>query len=125
MYTEMEKTNVLLEAIEHNTRYTKATLDVCNLLPSEINANVPPEYRLGHIVDTICNHSSVEKGVGLDALYGKATQPHIKPTEAPYDDTYAAIHHVNGKEKRPKRPHTQCTACKTYGHEAKTCDQLA
>ena len=82
--------------------------------------NVPPEYRLGNIADTICNHSLVEKGVGLDAFYGEATQFHIKSTEAPSDDTEAAMHRVNGKEKRPKRPHIQCAACNQYSHEAKT-----
>ena len=93
----MKKTNVFLETIEHDTRYTKATLDVHNLLPREINATIPPEYRLGMIVDTICNHSSVEFDVGLNAFYGEATRSHIKPTEAPYDDTEAAI-----PEKRSK-----------------------
>ena len=58
-YTEMEKTDVFLGAIANDTRYTKATLDIQNLLPREIEDNVPPEYRLGNIVDTICNHSSV------------------------------------------------------------------
>ena len=122
----MEKTNVFLGAIENDTRYTKATLDVRNLLTREIGDNVPPEYRLGQIAFTICNHSSpVERGVGLVVLYGEATQPHIKSTEAPYDDTEAAIHRVNGKEKQPRQTHVQCTACKTYGHKAKTCGQLA
>ena len=91
----------------------------------KIEDNVPPEYRLGNIANTICNHSSVEKGVGLNAFYGEATQSRIKSTETPSDDTEAAIHRVNGKEKRPKRPHVQCAACNQYGHEAKTCDQLA
>ena len=54
----------------------------------------------GHIADTICNHSSIEKGVGLDAFYGEATQTRIKSTEAPYNDTESAIHYVNGKEKQ-------------------------
>ena len=60
-YTEMEKTNVFLGAIANDTRYTKDTLDIRNLLPREIGDNVPPEYRLGHIADTIRNPSSVEK----------------------------------------------------------------
>ena len=100
----MEKTNVFLEAIKNDTRYTKATfLDVRNLLLREIGDNAPPEYRLGHIADTICNNPSLEKGVCLDALYGEATtQPHIKSTEAPYNDTEAAIHRVSGREKQPK-----------------------
>ena len=124
-YTEMEKTNVFLDAIANDTRYTKAILDIRNLLPREISDNVPPEYRLGHIADTICNHSLVEKGVDLDAFYGEATQPHIKLTYAPYDDTEAAMYYINGKEKRLQRPHVQCTACKQYDHEAKSCNQLA
>ena len=93
---------MLLGAIENDTRYTKATLDVRNLLPREIDDIVPPEYRLGTIADTICIHSSVEKGVDLDVFYGEATQPHIKSTEAPYDDTEAGTHRINGKEKRPQ-----------------------
>ena len=118
-------TNVFLGAIENDTRCTKATLDICNVLPRDINATVPHKYRLGHIAETICNHASVEKGVGFDAYYGEATQPLIKSIEAPYDDTEAAIHRVNGKEKHPKRPHIQCLACNTYEHEAKMCDYLA
>ena len=121
----MEKINVFLGDIANATRYLKATLNVRNLLPREIEDNAPPEYRLGNIADTICNHSSVEERVGLDAFYGETTQPHIKSTEAPSDDTEAAIHWVNGKEKCPKRPHVQCAACNQYGHEAKTCDQPA
>ena len=42
-YTEMEKTNVFLGAIANDTRYTKATLHVQNLLPREIGDVVPPE----------------------------------------------------------------------------------
>ena len=121
----MEKTNVFLGAIANDTRYTKATLDVQNLLPRKIDDNVPPEYRLGNIAEAICNHSSIEKGVELDAFYGEATQPHIKSTEAPSDDTEAAIHRVNIKRKHPKRPHIQCATCNQYGHEAKTCNQQA
>ena len=34
-YTEMEKTNAFLGAIANDTRYTKATMDVRNLLPRE------------------------------------------------------------------------------------------
>ena len=80
---------------------------------------------MGHIADTIYNHSLVEQRIGLDEFYIEATQSHTKSTEAPYDDTEVVIHSVNGKEKQPKRPHAQCIACKTYGHEAKTWDQLA
>ena len=79
-YTEMEKTNVFLDAIANDIRYTKVTMDVRNLLPREIDDNVPPEYRLGNIADTIYNHSSADKGVGLDTFYGEVTQPHIKST---------------------------------------------
>ena len=121
-YTEMEKTNVFIGAIANDTQYTKAALDIRNLLPREIGDNVPPEYGLGHIVDIICNHSSVEKdyrlghiadticshssvetGVGLDAFYGEATQLHIRSTEASYDDTEATIHQINGKRKETKK----------------------
>ena len=69
--------------IANDTRYTKAILDGQNLLPREIGDNVPPAYRLDHIADTICNHSSVKRGVELDAFYEEATQPHIKSTETP------------------------------------------
>ena len=94
----MEKTNIFLGAIANDTRYTKATLDVLNLLPREIEDISSPEYRLlGHIADTICNHSLVKIGVGLDAFYGEATQPHMKSTEALYDDMEAVIHRINGK----------------------------
>ena len=117
---------MFLGAIKNDTRYTKqTTLDIYNVLPKDINAAVPHEYRLGHIVETICNHASVEKGVGLDAYYEEATQPHIKSTEALYDDTGAAIYRVNEKDKHPKRPCVQCLACNTYGNEDKTCDYLA
>ena len=118
----MEKTNVFLDAIANDIRYTKVTMDVRNLLPREIDDNVPPEYRLGNIADTIYNHSSADKGVGLDTFYGEATQPHIKSTEAPCDDTEAAIQRVNEKEKCPKRAHVQCAACNQYRHEVKTCN---
>ena len=67
-YMEMEKTNAFLGAITNDTKYTKATLDIWNLFPQEIEDNVSPEYRLGNITDTVCNHSSAEKGVGLDTF---------------------------------------------------------
>ena len=98
-YLDMKKPNVFLGAIKNDTRYTNAILNVINLLPQDINADIPPQYRLGHIADTICNHSSVEKGVRLNAFYGEATQPYIKYTETPYNDTEAAMYCVNGKEK--------------------------
>ena len=98
-YTETEKTNVFLGAMSNDTRYTKVILDIRDLLPREIDDNVPPEYRLGHIANIICNHSLVEKGVGLDTFYGEATQPHIKSTEAPWDDTEAAVNHVMVKRR--------------------------
>ena len=125
LYAEMEKPNVFLDAMANDSRYTKTIFDIRNLLPREIDGNVPLKYRLGYIADTICNHSSMEKGVGLDVFYEEATQPYIKSTEAPWDDTEVAVHPVNGKEKRLWRPHVQCTSCKQYGHEAKSCDQLA
>ena len=96
----MEKTYAFLGATENNTGYTKVTLDLRNGLPDFVNAEAPPLYRPGHIADYICNHSSVEKEVGLDAFHGEATQPHIKSTEALYDDMEAAIHRVNGKAER-------------------------
>ena len=82
-YFEMEKTNVFFGPIENDTRNMKAPLDIRNALPRDITAEVTAVYRIGHIADTICNHSSVVKGVGLDAFYGEATQPQIKYTEAP------------------------------------------
>ena len=112
-YLDMEKTNVFLWVIKSDTRFTKVTLDIRNVLLRKINGIVPHEYRFGHIAETIYNHASVEKWVGLDAHYSEAIQPYIKSTEAPFDDTEATIHCINGKEKRPKHPHVQCLACNT------------
>ena len=89
---EMEKTNMFLGNIKPDTRYSKATPNVRNGLPRDINAEVPMQYRLDHIADTICCHLLVDKGNGLDVFNEEAPQPHhIRSTEAPYDDTEATI----------------------------------
>ena len=48
-YLDMEKTNVFLGDIESDTKYTKETLDIWNVLPRDINMTAPHKYRLGHI----------------------------------------------------------------------------
>ena len=72
----MEKTNVFLGTIKPDTQCTKPTLVIRNGLPRDINAEIPTQYRLCQIADTICIHSLIDKGVGLD------TEKLLSPTSS-------------------------------------------
>ena len=115
----MDKTSVFLGEFTKDSRFAKTIDEAHKGIPQEITGEVPPNYHLGSIADTIARHASAKEGVGSDAYHGET--PQIRTTQVTFkDDTEARIRKTEGQEKkRPKRqprPHVQWPACQQYVH---------
>jgi hypothetical protein len=135
-YTDREATQFFLEgvALDETKRYTTAlakTLDKLEKTPDD--RDLPMDYRLGHIDQTIAELARSDPEVGNDALtiIGQATiRTTIGAASVNYtrgDDKGKYNKDEPNRRKRFRRPKVdiQCPGCKLWGHDDTTCDFLA
>jgi hypothetical protein len=135
-YSDREVTQFFLEGIatDDTKRFASAlakALDKLEKIPE--TQNLPMDYRIGQIAQTIAELAISDPAVGTDALLilGEAT---VCTTIGG-----AMVNYTRGEEKgkqakdgpdrrkRFRRPKVeiQCPGCKLWGHEDTTCDFLA
>jgi hypothetical protein len=135
-YTDREATQFFLEgvALDETKRYATAlakTLDKMDKTPDD--QDIPLDYRIGHVAQTIAELARSDPEVGTDALtlIGDATvRTTIGAASVNYtrgDDKGKPRDDPNRRKRYQRRPKVdiQCPACKLWGHDDTTCDFLA
>jgi hypothetical protein len=149
-YNDREETLFFLEGLstDESQRFKSALTNIMyNLDKTPENQNLPMDYRLGQIAQTVAELAQSDTDVGQDALTILGA-PHInavhdtpishyscdardgKPDARPNPDRrYDRDNHRGGRggQRKPRRPkmEVQCYCCKLYGHEETHCDHLA
>jgi hypothetical protein len=145
-YSDREVTLFYLKGLstDESQRYKTALIAIMgkmDLIPE--THNLPMDYRIGQVAQTVAELAQSDPEVGRDALtilgaptvrtlQDKDDDPIVRYTRDGKPDNRRFDRDKNqrrggGSARKPRRPklEVQCHSCKLYGHEETHCDHLA
>jgi hypothetical protein len=153
LYNGREEALFYLEGIstDETNRYKTALTTIMDKLDKvPDHHDLPMDFRLGQIAQTVAELAQSDSDVGLDALtiFGTATvrtatgdddavvhygrdnrdgRPDGRPDDRRYDPKNPRRNGTAQPQRKPRRPklEIQCQSCKQWGHDDPHCDHLA